>query len=223
MKLGSISKVIQSKRQESQGPAPVLSLLSKYPWQTLGAALTGLVVGTLGWVVALFVQSVVDRTGDLHSLTLFAIGVTVVILFRGIISLFRRWLQVRLARIIETELSGAYLDQVTRLELRYYEKYHNGDLLGRLRGVEVLRNAIEDRFLGVLFDAVLVVIAAVLMFMRSVPLTLIAVAGASFPALMIFILRKRIKSSFVGIRELDADYSNNCMDALLGVRDMRLT
>lgn len=223
MKAASVSAFIQRKRRESQGPAPVFALLSRYPWQTAAAALTGLVVGTLGWVVALFVQSVVDRTRDLGTLGLFSIGVVAVLLVRGVVSLVRRSLQVRLARIIETELSGRYVDHVTRLEMRFYEKYHNGDLLGRLRGVEVLRNAIEDRFLGVLFDAVLVVIAAVLMILRSVPLTLIAVAGAAFPALMIFFLRKRIKASFVEIRERDGDYSNHCMDALLGVRDLRLT
>ncbi|HLY76029.1 MAG TPA: ABC transporter transmembrane domain-containing protein, partial [Planctomycetota bacterium] len=223
MKSGSISAVIKRTREESQRPAPVLALLAQYPWQTAAAALTGLVVGMLGWVVALFVQSVVDRTRDLDSLGLFSVGVTLVLLVRGAVSLVRREIQVRLARKIETELSGRYLDHVTRLEMRFYENYHNGDLLGRLRGVEVLRNAIEDRFLGVLFDAVLVLIAAVLMFLRSVPLTLIAVAGATFPAVMILLLRHRIKSSFVEIRERDGDYTNHCMDALLGVRDLRLT
>jgi len=223
VKSGSISAVIKRTREESQRPAPVLALLAQYPWQTAAAALTGLVVGMLGWVVALFVQSVVDRTRDLDSLGLFSVGVTLVLLVRGAVSLVRREIQVRLARKIETELSGRYLDHVTRLEMRFYENYHNGDLLGRLRGVEVLRNAIEDRFLGVLFDAVLVLIAAVLMFLRSVPLTLIAVAGATFPAVMILLLRHRIKSSFVEIRERDGDYTNHCMDALLGVRDLRLT
>ncbi|HVR87381.1 MAG TPA: ABC transporter transmembrane domain-containing protein, partial [Planctomycetota bacterium] len=223
MKPGSISALIRRKREESQRPAPVLALLARYPWQTAAAALTGLVVGMLGWAVAIFVQSVVDRTRDLDSLGLFALGVTVVLLIRGAVSLVRREIQVRLARTIETELSGRFLDHVTRLEMRFYENYHNGDLLGRLRGVEVLRNAIEDRFLGVLFDALLVLIAAVLMFLRSVPLTLIAVAGATFPAVLILLLRNRIKSSFVEIRERDGDYTNHCMDALLGVRDMRLT
>ena len=223
MKLGSISKFIQAKRTESQGPAPILSLLARYPWKTAAAAITGMIVGMLGWVVALFVQSVIDSTRDLNKLTLFSIGVAAILLIRGAVSLVRRSLQVRLARLIETELSGKYLDHVTRLEMRFYEKYHNGDLLGRLRGIEVLRNALEDRFLGVLFDAVLVVIAAVMMFMKSVPLTVIAIAGAAFPALMIFFLRDRIKRSFVEIRERDADYSNHCMDALLGVRDLRLT
>ena len=37
--------------------------------------------------------------------------------------------------------------------MQFYEKYHTGDLLARLRGLEVLRNAFEDRFLGVTFDA----------------------------------------------------------------------
>ncbi len=223
MNIHSITTVIRRKRIEAEGPAPVLTLLGRHKGQTAAAALTGLVVGMMGWVVALFVQSVVDRSRDLRGLGLFSVGVAAVLLIRGIVSVVRRVIQVRLARKIETELTGRFLDHVTRLELRFYEKYHNGDLLGRLRGVEVLRNAVEDRFLGVLFDAVLVVIAAVMMMMRSVPLALMAVAGAAFPAFVILLLRKRIKKSFEEIREQDGEYSNRCMDALLGVRDLRLT
>ncbi|HZE96079.1 MAG TPA: peptidase domain-containing ABC transporter [Planctomycetota bacterium] len=223
MSTRSVTNVIRRKRKESQGPAPVLRLLAAFPGRTAAAAITGLVVGMLGWAVALFVQSVVDRSREPQALGLLAIGVAGVLLVRGIVSIVRRVIQVRLAREIESDLSGAYLDHVTRLEMRFYERYHNGDLLGRLRGVEVLRNAVEDRFLGVIFDAVLVVIAAVLMMLRSVPLALLAVAGAAFPAFVILLLRKRIKSSFEEIREHDGEYSNRCMDALLGVRDLRLT
>lgn len=223
MNIHSVTTVIRHKRQETQGPAPVLPLLCRYPGQTAAAALTGLFVGMMGWVVALFVQSVVDRTRDLQTLGLLSIGVAAVLLTRGAVSVVRRAIQVRLARRIETDLTGKFLDHVTRLEMRFYEKYHNGDLLGRLRGVEVLRNAVEDRFLGVLFDAVLVIIAAVMMMMRSVPLALLAVAGAAFPAVVILVLRRRIKRSFEEIREQDGEYSNRCMDALLGVRDLRLT
>jgi ATP-binding cassette subfamily B protein len=219
----SVSTIIRRKRKETEGPAPVLQLLGEYPGQTAIAALTGLLVGMMGWVVALFVQSVVDRTRDLNALGLFSIGVAAVLLLRGAVSVVRSVIQVRLARRIETTLSGRFLDHVTRLQMRFYERYHNGDLLGRLRGIEVLRNAVEDRFLGVLFDAVLVVIAAVMMMMRSVPLALLAVAGAAFPAVVILLLRKRIKTSFEEIREQDGEYSNRCMDALLGVRDLRLT
>jgi ABC-type bacteriocin/lantibiotic exporter with double-glycine peptidase domain len=222
-RLESVSSIIRRKRLDARRPAPILQLLGAYPAQTAAAAVTGLLVGMLGWIIALFVQSVIDHSGDLRTLQLFAAGVALVLILRGGISLIRRALQVRLARRIERDLSERYVDHVTRLEMRFYEKYHNGDLMGRLRGVEILRNALEDRFLGVIFDAVLVVIAAVLMMRQSVLLAAIAVVGAAFPAAVILLMRRRIKGSFEEIRKLDSDYSNNCMDALLGVRDLRLT
>jgi ABC-type bacteriocin/lantibiotic exporter with double-glycine peptidase domain len=202
---------------------PVLGFLRAHPWRTLAAAGTGLLVGVLGWGVALLVQHVVDHTGTLSGLYLLAIAVTAVLVLRGLLSLVRRSLQVELARGIEAGLAERYLDHVTRLEMRFYDKYHTGDLMNRLRGLEVLRNAFEDRFLGVTFDAVLVLIAAVVMARYSIALAFFATLGASIPASVIVIIRNSIKGSFENMRRIDGDLSNHCMDALLGVRDMRLT
>jgi len=201
----------------------VLQFLRAHPGRTIAAAVTGLIVGILGWGVALLVQNVVDHTGTLNHLYILAIAVTAVLVLRGLLSLVRRSLQVQLARGIETDLAEKYLDHVTRLEMRYYDKYHTGDLMNRLRGLEVLRNAFEDRFLGVTFDAVLVLIAAGVMARYSLGLAFFATLGASLPAIVIVVIRNSIKGSFENMRRIDGDLSNHCMDALLGVRDMRLT
>jgi ABC-type bacteriocin/lantibiotic exporter with double-glycine peptidase domain len=217
------TQLIAQNRMSLHRPVPVLKFLRAYPYRTLMAAFTGLVVGTLGWGVALLVQNVVDHTGDLDHLYVLALAVTAVLILRGGLSLVRRSLQVHLARGIESKLADRYLDHVTQLELRFYEKYHTGDLLNRLRGIEVLRNAFEDRFLGVTFDAVLVLIAAGVMARYSIALAAFATVGASIPAIVIVAIRNSIKRSFEDMRQIDGDMSNHCMDALQGVRDLRLT
>ena len=204
-------------------PVPVLSFLRAYPGRTAGAALTGILVGMLGWGMALFLQSVVDHSRDLGRLDLLALGVAFAFLARGAISIVRRSLQVHLARRIESDLANRYLEHVTRLEMRFYERYPTGELMSRLRGVEVLRNALEDRVLGVVFDAILVVLAAGLMMQQSVALALLAIVGAAFPGILIVCLRNSIKRSFENIRRLDGELSSRCMDALVGIRDLRLT
>ncbi len=204
-------------------PVPVLRFLRAYPCRTAAAALTGLFVGVLGWGMALFLQHVVDHSRDLGRLHFLALGVAFVLLVRGGASIVRRSLQVQLARRIESDLADRYVDHVTRLEMRFYERFPTGDLLSRLRGIEVFRNALEDRFLGVVFDAVLVVMAAVVMMQHSVSLALLACLGAAFPAIVIVCLRDSIKRSFESIRRLDGELSNRCMDALIGIRDLRLT
>ncbi|HVE38610.1 MAG TPA: peptidase domain-containing ABC transporter [Planctomycetota bacterium] len=217
------TQVIAQHRMSLHRPVPVLKFLRAYPYRTLMAAFTGLVVGMLGWGVALLVQNVVDHTGDLDRLYVLALAVTAVLILRGGLSLVRRSLQVHLARGIESKLADRYLDHVTQLEMRFYEKYHTGDLMNRLRGIEVLRNAFEDRFLGVTFDAVLVLIAAVVMARHSIAMAALATVGASIPAVVIVVIRNSIKRSFEDMRQIDGDMSNHCMDALQGVRDLRLT
>jgi len=204
-------------------PLPILLFLRAHPMRRLAAALTGMVVGVLGWGVAVLVQHVVDHAGELDRLYLLALAVTLVLLLRGGLSLIRRSLQVRLARGIESSLADRFLDHVTRLEMRCYDQYHSGDLMNRLRGVEVLRNAFEDRFLGVTFDAVLVLIAAGVMAKYSLSLAAMATIGASLPAIAIVAIRNSIKRSFEDMRRIDGDLSNHCLDALQGIRDMRLS
>jgi ABC-type bacteriocin/lantibiotic exporter with double-glycine peptidase domain len=219
----NVTDIIHRKRGESARPAPILRLLKPQAGRAILAAVTGLVIGLMGWAVALFVKHVVDHTHDLGMIHLFALGVVFTLVLRGAISLVRRALQVQLARRVESDLADRYLEHVTRLEMRFYEKYHTGDLLDRLRGIEVLRNAIEDRFLGVVFDAVLVLIAAVVMAYQSPLLATIATVGAVLPALLILWFRTSIRRSFEEIRKREGSLANHCMDALIGVRDLRLT
>ncbi len=218
-----VTQIIARTRRDSFGSLRILGFLKAYPWSTLAAALTGLVVGVMGWCTALFVQYVVDHTHDLGYLQVLAVAVTFVLVLRGLVSLVRRYLQVHLARKIESDLSDRYIDHVTRLEMRFYEKYHTGDLLARLRGLEVLRNAFEDRFLGVTFDAVLVLIAGGIMLHYSVALAIVATIGAALPGLLIVCIRTSIKNSFDQLRQAEGDLQNHCLDALIGIRDLRLT
>jgi len=203
-------------------PLPVVRFLRAHPVRAAAAAASGIAVGILGWGVALLVQRVVDRSGGLSGLLLLALAVVGVLVLRGVLSLFRRSVQVRLARGIESSLADRFLDHVTRLEMPCYDRYHSGDLLNRLRGVEVLRNAFEDRFLGATFDAVLVLIAALVIARTSPMLAAVATVGAAIPAALIVAVRESLKRSFETMRRIDGDLSNNCMDALQGIRDIRL-
>jgi ABC-type bacteriocin/lantibiotic exporter with double-glycine peptidase domain len=216
-----VTTVLRGKPQSR--PLSILGFLREHPWRTAAAALTGLAVGVTSWVTAIFVRHVVDRTGEVERLRGLALAVLAVLLVRGLISLVRRSVQIRLARRIEGLLSDRYVDHVSRLEMPCYERYPTGDLLARLRGVDVVRNVFEDRFLGVTFDAVLVVIAAGVMFRHSATLALVAIAGAAVPGIIIVFLRKRLQRSFDSLRKAEGELSSHCMDALLGIRDLRLT
>lgn len=217
------TQFIASTRENNTGSIRILGFLKAYPWTTLAAALTGLVVGVMGWSTALFVQYVVDHTRDLGRLQLLALALTFVLILRGLVSLVRRHLQVNLARKIEIGLSDRYIDHVTRLEMQFYEKYHTGDLLARLRGLEVLRNAFEDRFLGVAFDAVLVLIAGGIMIHHSLVLAAVAIVGAALPGIFIVCIRKSIKQTFDQLRRTEGELQNHCLDAMIGIRDLRMT
>src|SRR6185295_18415422 len=82
-----VTTALSPKRESLPRSVPVLGFLRAYPYRTLAAAAMGLVVGVLGWGVALLVQKVVDHKGDLDGLYVLALVVTAVLVLHGGLSL----------------------------------------------------------------------------------------------------------------------------------------
>jgi ABC-type bacteriocin/lantibiotic exporter with double-glycine peptidase domain len=210
----------------SPGPLRALPLgrfLKMHPWRILASAASGILLGVLGWGTAALVQIVIDRAPHLRMLALLGAGIVLVILLRAGLGIARRALQVFLVRRIDTTLAHEYIDHVIRLEMGSYERHETGDLYSRLRGLEFVRSAIEDRILGVVFDALMVLITAGMMLRYNTALAGMAMVGATIPAMVVLAMRRSVKRSFEVIREKDGNLSHHCMDALLGVRDLRVT
>src|SRR5262249_50043567 len=77
------------------------------------------------------------------------------------------------------------------------------------------------RILGLAFDVVLVISAAVVMAAYSIPLTLLAALGAILPAVVVFLIKRSLRESFKETQRLNTRLSDKCLDALEGIRELR--
>lgn len=200
----------------------LIRLVLAHPGRAVAIALCSLVVGFLGWSVALFVQHVLDHTSNPGWLTLIAGGMAILALLRGVVLLVRHVLQQGLSLRIERDLASGYLEHLLNLEMPAYDLHKSGDLLSRLRGLDYVRFFLQDRILGLVFDAVLFVVAAGILLSYSVPLTLLAIAGALVPALVVRASGRKLDKTFERTQEADGRFMHDCMDALKGVRDLRV-
>ncbi|GEM_PF-5889919 len=185
-------------------------------------AASSLLVGALGWATAFFVQAVLDRMGQPHILWSAAATLAVVAVLRFALAVLRQRLQLGLAYGVEGELSEEFLRHVGRLEMRAVEQTTPGDLVRRLRGVDYLRTLLEDRAAGIVFDACLALGALLLLILRSPACVPFVVVGAMLPALVSLVARRGSTASFREIQEADGRYTQGTMEAVRGVREVRL-
>lgn len=199
----------------------LLRMLSRHPRRVALAACCALVVGVLGWGTAYFVQAVVDHAGDLPRLGALAAGLALLLLARAGVSAVRQAVQIGLAQDIDGGLARRYLDRILRLDYREYESHKAGDLVRRLNAIELVRSVVQDRLLGALFDAVLLVAAAAVLCSYSVTLTVLALAGSLAPAAVMALFRRRVDRHFEATQEIEGRLNHSCVDALRGIRDLR--
>ncbi len=189
----------------------VLRLLRPYPGRVLLAALFGFALGISGWATSRYLQTVLEGAPP------FTAAMIAIAAIRAVMAVARRALQLGLVRRIEGGLARDFVRKA--LDVSGFDP---PDLLGRLRGLEHLRIALEDRALGVAFDSVLLLVAAGVLTTYSPALAGLAVLGTLLPAIVVFFVRWSIQRSFAHTQETSTVLSRTCLDAFEGARDLRL-
>jgi ABC-type bacteriocin/lantibiotic exporter with double-glycine peptidase domain len=179
-----------------------------------------LLVGVLGWGIAVLIRFVLDRTSDLRLLGFLALATTIVVTLRAALAVARRAVQLRLVRRIEQDLAAHYLRHVVRLDALCREEHPTGDLLQRLQGLEHLRQALEERLLGIPFDVILVLVAAGILAGYSLMLTGFALLATLLPAVVVSFVRGSIRRSFEETERRKSVLGQDCVGAFQGARDL---
>jgi ABC-type bacteriocin/lantibiotic exporter with double-glycine peptidase domain len=212
-----------SNARKAGSPALTMAkLVWEHKWQAGIIATVGLVLGALGWSTAFYIQIVLDRGRNARLVYLLGGAALLIAVIRGLLAVVRRALQLTLVRSIERKAAGRYLDHVLSLRLEHFDRHAGGELYERLHGLEDVRHALEDRFLGASFDAVIVVVAGAFLIRYSGVLAALAALGALIPAVIVTFIRDSIKQSYNETQERNARVTQTCMDAFSGLRDLRV-
>jgi ATP-binding cassette subfamily B protein len=200
----------------------MLRMVWSRKWSMAIVATVGVLLGFLGWSTSFLIQSILDRGRNASFIHLVGAATALVAVVRAALSIVRRALQLGLVREIEREEAKRYLSHTMSLEMAHHDRYSASGFYDRLHGLENLRSALEDRFLGAMFDAVMVLVAAGFLLRYSGPLACLAAFGALVPAVIVLQVRQGIKESFRNTQEKNADLIQRCMDAFCGLRDLRM-
>jgi ATP-binding cassette subfamily B protein RaxB len=155
-------------------------------------ALTGKVTGLPGALAQIFglalaleafalvgpfyLQWILDQvlvSADRNLLTLLGVGFIVVTVFQILISAVRGWVVMWFGTMLNLQWANNLFSHMLRLPLDWYGKRHVGDIISRFGSLGTIQSTITTQFIGSILDGLMSSITLIVLFLYSVPLTLL--------------------------------------------------
>jgi hypothetical protein len=154
-------------------------------------------------VSPLFFQVVMDKVlvhRGLTTLDVLVIGLTIVVLFESALTILRTYIFSHTTSRIDVELGARLFRHLVNLPLAYFQARRVGDSVARVRELENIRAFLTGNALTLLLDVAFSVIFIAVMFLYSVPLTLIVLVTLPLyvvlSLLIVPVLRSRLNEKF---------------------------
>ncbi|OWQ88720.1 type I secretion system permease/ATPase [Roseateles aquatilis] len=151
----------------------------------------------------LFFQVVMDKVLVHHGMStlhVIVIGLIVVMLFESLLSGLRHYILSHTTSRIDVELGARLFRHLVALPLTYFQARRVGDSVARVRELEHIRAFLTGQALTVVLDLVFSVVFIAVMFVYSVPLTLIVLCSlplyAALSVALVPVLRRRLAEKF---------------------------
>jgi len=145
----------------------------------------------LAFAVPLFFQSVVDKVLAHHilaTLNVLAVGVTLALVFEGVLRFLREYLLRYATSRIDLRLAMDTFAHMIRLPLSFFERSFAGVIIKHMQQTDQVREFLTGNLLNALLDASSLVVFLPVLFFYSTQLTLIVLAFALVTAGIIALL-----------------------------------
>lgn len=125
-------------------------------------------------LIGLLVDRVIPR-GDLHLLTVLAVGMAALVAFQFLASLLRSYLLLYLRTRLDARMTLDFLDHLVDLPYAFFQQRSAGDLIMRMSSNATVREILTSGALSAVLDGALVTLYLVLLFAASWKLGLLVV------------------------------------------------
>ena len=154
-------------------------------------------------VSPLFFQVVMDKVlvhRGTATLDVLVVGLLVVVVFESVLTLLRSYVFSHTTSRIDVELGARLFRHLLSLPLAYFQTRRVGDSVARVRELENIRSFLTGNAMTLVLDLLFSIIFIGIMFIYSVPLTLIVLASlplyVGISLLLIPVLRVRLNEKF---------------------------
>ncbi len=154
-------------------------------------------------VSPLFFQVVMDKVlvhRGMTTLDVLVIGLVVIVVFESLLNGLRSYVFSHTTSRIDVELGARLFRHLIQLPLAYFQVRRVGDSVARVRELENIRSFLTGNALTVLLDVLFSVIFIAVMFLYSLPLTLIVLVSLplyfGLSLAVVPLLRRRLDHKF---------------------------
>jgi subfamily B ATP-binding cassette protein HlyB/CyaB len=154
-------------------------------------------------VSPLFFQVVMDKVlvhRGLTTLDVLVVGLTVVTVFESALTVLRTYVFSHTTSRIDVELGARLFRHLVQLPLAYFQARRVGDSVARVRELENIRSFLTGNALTLVLDVAFSVVFIAVMFVYSVPLTLIVLVTlplyVALSVTVVPVLRARLNEKF---------------------------
>ena len=196
----------------------------KYKKPLLEVMLAAFVTQMLGIFSPMITQSVIDKVlshGSYNTLNVLAIGLVIITLFEGILSVARSYVFAHTTSKIDVILGCRLFDHLFRLPFRYFESRRVGDTIARVRELENIRRFLTGVPLNTLLDAMFIIVYIVVMYFYSVSLTNVTLISLPVLAIITAIITPLLKERLDEKFKTGADQQSYLVEAVGGVQTIK--
>ena len=165
------------------------------------------------------VDALATRDPDVSAATAWALVFLAVIALRGVFQYVMRKLLVGVSREVERALRDRLYERLLRRSPSWFARHHTGDVLARFTSdVEAVRMSVGPGLMYVAQTAVVLPMAALLMWKMSPTLTLLNLAPLAGVALGTLLIAPKMHDASTAVQETQSSMSTRAQESFAGVR-----
>jgi len=173
----------------------------------------------LGIIIANYYRYIMDEVivaRAAFTLTAFSIGAIIVILTQSILEALRSVLINHFSFKAGLQLNFSYITHIFKLPLSFFDTRKTGEIITRLSDITKIRQTLSGTILSLLFDCVLILIVAPILFNMSSTLFGISLANAAIVSVMIYFFAKAFRNYYGKLRKQEAEVNSTLVEAVKG-------
>lgn len=190
-----------------------------YPHKTvLAQAMFGaLIYSILGLSTSVYVGKITDYVlvdGNINLLHLMSIAMIILLLLQIFIGFVKSMLMLKTGQCIDVSLILGYYKHILRLPQEFFDTMRVGEITSRISDAVKIRNFVNNVFVELCVNALILIFTLVIMLIYSLQLTLILIASVPLYSILFYIFNRINKKFQRRIMETSADLQAQLVESL---------
>lgn len=175
----------------------------KFKTQMIQVLVAIFTIQCLGILTPIMTQVVIDKVlvhNSMSTLCALGIGIAIVYIYELILGIAKNYVFTHTTNRIDVILNYRLFKHLFALPFKYFESRRVGETVARVRELDSIRNFLTGTPLSTVIDLLFIIIYIVILFLYSVPLTLVVMASlpvfAVLSAIITPMFKKRLDEKF---------------------------